>query len=113
MTRPPEGSEHIGWVSATSYERLRTCSLRAAFARSGPHDGAFSAAATIGTLVHGVFEELVRTGGISGDDWSSRTDDLWDAGLRRAAAEAALRLGHAVDPAEWPDSQPEARTTPS
>ncbi len=103
MTRPPEGSEHISWVSATSYERLRTCALRAAFARSGSHDGSFSAAATIGTLVHAVFEELVRTGAIRGDDWSSRADDLWDAGLRRAAAEAAVRLRHAVDPMEWPD----------
>jgi RecB family exonuclease len=103
MTRPPQESDHIEWVSATSYERLQTCALRAAFARSGPQDAVFSTAAAIGTLVHGVFEELVRTGAIRGEDWSSHADDLWDAGLRRAAAEAAVRLGHTVDPTFWPD----------
>ena len=65
MTRPPEASDHIGSVSATSYERLRTCALRAAFARSGSHDWTPPGAATIGTFNRDFYAESnVRVGDV-------------------------------------------------
>jgi CRISPR/Cas system-associated exonuclease Cas4 (RecB family) len=75
---------------------MRACRLRAAFSHDR-HAGerADSPAARLGVICHSVLESLVRSKGLTGSDWESRFDQVWESEVRKTAAQPDL----------WPDFQ--------
>src|SRR5436853_7184960 len=102
-----EQSRPYEYLSPSSYEAMRACRLRAAFASLGRGHRVERAGAAvyIGNICHRVLESVVKSKALTSDGWDSAIESSWDSEVRRelASLAAAAVVPADEDPRRWPD----------
>ncbi len=98
MLREVETSKRLEFLSPSSYENLRACRLRSAFAQLSSAQAQSSPAAKLGTICHRVLDEMVSTQSIWEPRWLTQLESFW----QQSAEQEAGTLSVAE---RWPNYQ--------
>ena len=99
---PP--SRPIRRISPSSFEILRACRLRAAYAQELHGVGLRAPALRLGSAAHRVLDDLVASRALLADDWRDQAERRWDQEIKRESAESeeAGERARWGEPERWP-----------